>query len=121
MSEVEKLAERYVAVWNETDPEVRRRAIVELWVPEGVHYVRTLVARGYDELEQRIVGSHEKNVRDGGYRFRSSKNAQALRNAVKFNWEMVPAAGGEVAALGLEVLLVDEHGRILCDYQFIES
>jgi hypothetical protein len=119
MSEVENLAERYVEVWNETDPEARRRAIAALWVPNGVHYVRTLEARGYDALEKRIIGSHEKNVRDGGYRFRTSRNAQALQNVVTFNWEMVPAAGGEIAAAGLEFLIVDEHGRIVVDYQFI--
>ncbi len=40
---------------------------------------------------------------------------------VKFNWEMIPADGGEVAGAGLEVLVLDKDGRIKTDYQFIES
>lgn len=32
---------------------------------------------------------------------------------------MVPAAGGPVAALGLEFLRLAEDGRIAVDYQFI--
>ena len=70
--------------------------------------------------EEGSSGSHEE--RPGRWiRFRSSKNAQALHNVVKFNWEMLPAAGGESRLWASKVLLVDEHGRILCDYQFIES
>jgi SnoaL-like protein len=119
MTDAQELADRYVAVWNETDPTARRKAIGELWAPDGVHYVATREARGYQALEARVVGSHEKNVRDGGYRFRAAKNAQALRNVVTFNWEMVPARGGAVAAVGLEFLVLDERGRIVTDYQFI--
>jgi hypothetical protein len=40
---------------------------------------------------------------------------------VKFNWEMVPAGGGEAAAIGLEILILGPDGRIEADYQFIES
>jgi len=51
----------------------------------------------------------------------AAKNAQALRNVVTFNWEMIPAAGGDVLAVGLEFLVLDEQGHILNDYQFIVS
>jgi hypothetical protein len=118
LSDAQQLADRYVAVWNETDAEARRQAISGLWLPDGIHYVRDREARGYAALEQRIIGSHQKNVRDSGYRFRAVKNAQALRGAITFNWEMV-ASDGSVAATGLEFLIVDELDRISVDYQFI--
>jgi hypothetical protein len=44
-----------------------------------------------------------------------------LGNVVKFNWEMVPTGGGAAAGAGLEILLLDEDGRIKTDYQFIEG
>lgn len=121
MSEAQQLADRFAAVWNEPDASARRRAIVELWAPDGVHYVRTIVARGHDALEKRVTGAYEKNVRDNGNRFRAVKNAQSLEGAVTFNWEMVPARGDEVLAVGLEFLLLDDQGRILRDYQFMVS
>lgn len=118
MNDAQELARRYVAVWNETEAEARSQAIAALWMPEGVHFVRDREASGYAALEQRITGSHEKNVRDGGYRFRAVDNAQALRNTVTFNWEMV-APDGSVAASGLEFLVLSELNRIAVDYQFI--
>jgi hypothetical protein len=114
-----ELADRYAALWNLTDAGARRDAIASLWVPEGEHYVRTLQVKGYAALEQRVIGSHEKNVRDGGFRFRTAGDAQLLHNTVMFHWQMVPAAGGPVAAVGLEFLLLAEDGRIAIDYQFI--
>jgi hypothetical protein len=44
-----------------------------------------------------------------------------LHDVVKFNWEMVPRGGGAVAGVGLEVLVLDDDGRIRIDYQFIEQ
>jgi hypothetical protein len=120
MINAQNLADRYVAVWNETDLQLRREMIAELWNADGVHFVRTLEARGYDALEARIVGSHNKNVRDGGYSFQASPNAEQLRDIVKFNWTMAPARGGPTAAIGLDVLVLDDNGRIREDYQFIE-
>ncbi|HXT78103.1 MAG TPA: hypothetical protein VN702_00945 [Acetobacteraceae bacterium] len=119
MEEAQHLADRYAAVWNETDPERRRRAIAALWVRDGEHYVGTREVRGYDALEQRITGSHEKNVRDGGHRFRAAQDARALRDVVTFHWEMLPAHSEEVVATGLEILVTDGRGRIRIDYQFV--
>jgi hypothetical protein len=118
MDDAQHLADRYVAVWNEIDPDRRRRAIAELWAPDGRHFVDTREACGYDALETRITGSHEKNVRDGGHRFRAAKDAQALRDVVTFHWEMLPANDETVVARGLEFLIVDGSGHILVDYQF---
>jgi hypothetical protein len=33
--EAEQLADRYLALWNEPDPERRRRMIAELWTEDG--------------------------------------------------------------------------------------
>ena len=120
MNEVEKLAERYVAVWNETDPQRRRETIAALWAPQGVHYVGTREIQGYDALEQRITGSHEKNVRDGGHRFEVSA-VHALQDAVMVDWNMVPSGGSAAVAAGRDVFIIDANHRILTDYQFIVS
>ena len=117
--DAQSLAERYVAVWNETDPDRRRRQIAQLWAPDGLHYVGEREARGYEALERRITGSHDKNVRDGGYRFRAANGARALRDIVTFDWEMLPSGRDEVVARGLEVLLLDSTGHIRVDYQFV--
>lgn len=120
MDRFTELADRYVAVWNETDAGRRRDEITRLWVPEGEHFVRTLRAVGYEELERRVTGSHEKNVRDAGYRFRLAGAVQLLHDSVTFHWEMFrPGREHVVEALGLQFLRLAPDGRIATDYQFI--
>jgi hypothetical protein len=68
-----------------------------------------------------VRGAHDKNVRLAGHRFRAVRNAQALRNVVEFNWEMLPAHGEQVLAVGLEVVILDDDQRIVRDCQFIAS
>lgn len=119
--DAQQLADRYMAVWNEPDPAARRDAIARLWVPDGAHYVNTRQAQGHAALEARIAEAHDRNVRARGHAFRVVKNAQALREVVTFNWEMIRPGTGEVLAVGLEFLRVDAQGRVESDYQFIVS
>jgi hypothetical protein len=51
-------ADSYVALWNETDAETRRRDIAPLFAPDGPHYVGSRHVSGYAALEERVVGSH---------------------------------------------------------------
>ena len=59
MNNPQDLADRYAAVWNESNPALRRKGIAELWDPDGAHYVRTLEARAFDArlqpVEQRLA------------------------------------------------------------------
>jgi hypothetical protein len=34
-TDLQQLVDRYVALWNEPDPDVRRHAICALWAPDG--------------------------------------------------------------------------------------
>jgi hypothetical protein len=120
MSEINGLVDRYVAVWNEPDADRRRKGIAELWVEDGAHFTPSLEARGYEALEDRVAGAHGKWVRTEGFIFRSSNNAEGHHDVVTFNWEMVPAAGGEAAAVGRDFLVLGDDGRIQLDYQFVE-
>ena len=133
-----KLVDRYVAVWNEPDAELRRKAIHELWAEDGAHVLQppqdireaasglgfpaaTLQARGHDAPDVRVTRAYEEFVAPGKFTFKPRDNADRLHNVVKFNWEMIPTGGGEVAGAGLEILILDEDGRIKTDYQFIEG
>ena len=136
--DMQDLTSRYVAAWNEPDPARRRQAIRELWTEDGTHVLQppaefrqaaaglgfssaALEARGHDQLEIRVTRAYQDFVAPGEFIFRPRDNVDALRNVVKFNWEMVPAGGGEAAAIGLEILILGPDGRIEADYQFIES
>jgi len=113
------LADRYVAVWNERDAQARRRRLAELWRADGRTCYRELDSRGHAAIEQRVASAHEKWVRDGGFVFRP-RSIAGHRRAVQLVWEMLPAGGGAVAGDGLNVLVLDDDGRIREDCQFPE-
>ena len=117
--DAQALADRYAAVWNDSDPKTRRDTIEALWSPDGEHYVGVREVRGYQQLQERVTGAYEKNVRDGKHLFRAVKNAQQVHNVVTFHWEMIDPSNGKVLATGLEFLELDAQGRIRVDHQFI--
>jgi hypothetical protein len=119
MNDAQHFADRYVSVWNEADPGRRRQAIAEIWRSDGQHYVDMREVCGYEELEQRIVGSYERNIRDGRHCFRAAPGALGLRDMVVVRWEMMVADSERKVAAGLAILIVDSEGRIRTDYQFV--
>jgi hypothetical protein len=134
--DAQELALRYIAMWNEPDAELRRKAIQALWSEGGTHILQppkemrlaaaglgfdevTLQTQGHDALEVRVTRAYQDFVAPGQFIFRPRDNADRLGNVVKFSWEMVPTAGGDPAGGGLEFLVLDDDGRIKSDYQFI--
>jgi hypothetical protein len=130
------LADRYIALWNEPDAGLRRKALEELWSDDGLHVLQPpqdmreqaaglgftevkLEARGHDALEYRVTRAYEEFIAPGEYAFRARGDAEQLRDVVRFTWEMVPAQGGEALGGGTEFLVLGEDGRIVTDYQFI--
>jgi hypothetical protein len=133
-----EIVDRYVALWNEPDPSRRRAAVHDLWAADAVHLLTppkeiadgaadvgfpdlVLEARGHAALERRVTRAHDEFVAPGRFAFRSRGDAERLRDLVKFRWEMVDRDGGEVAGVGLSILVLGPDGRIAGDYQFIES
>jgi hypothetical protein len=120
MMDVPELVANYVAAWNEPDPDMRRRRIRSVWAPDGTTCHRLLDARGYEAIEARITGSWDKWLREGNRSFRA-KSAVWHHQAVKLDFIMVKAPGGDVEANGLSFLLLNPDNRIKHDYQFNPS
>ncbi|HZR51685.1 MAG TPA: hypothetical protein VFB06_19490 [Streptosporangiaceae bacterium] len=135
--DVQDLVRRYVAVWTEPDAGRRRKAIEELWAADGAQTLQppeemqqtavslgfataVLEARGHDALEFRVTRSYEEFIAPGDFTFQPRGSIGRVENVVKFGWEMIPAGGGDPAGIGVEVLILDEDGRIRTDYQFVE-
>lgn len=121
MRQSNELADLYIAVWNESDADKRRQIIRELWADDGTECTKARETKGYAELEARIKSSHEKNVRDGGCRFRSCQNADENHAVIKFDWEMIRIKDDSIRATGSYVLLLNEAGKIRGAYFFSDS
>lgn len=138
MTSTNSFVDRYVQLWNESDPEQREQAVRELWAPAGRQVLQppedlrdraaalgfpaaTLEVRGHAELNVRVTRAHTEFVAPGTFTFRRRSEPVRLQDVVTFTWEMVPVAGGDIAGIGRDVLLLDDDGRIRVDYQFIEA
>jgi hypothetical protein len=140
VKDLQQLVDRYVALWNEPDPDIRRHAIRELWAPDGFHVLvdppeevreaadrlafamPTLEVHGYDALEARVTRAHETFIAPGEYVFElGGSPSRLLANVVSLNWTLVARADGEKAGGGLNVLALGGDGRIRIDYVFVET
>jgi hypothetical protein len=131
-----ELGDRYIALWNEPDPDRRREMIAGLWTEDGSQILQPpeeirevaarpgigmtaiLEARGYAEIEARAATAYEKWVGSDGLSFRRLDDVERLNDVVKFHWEAV-TADGEVVAVGLNFLVLAADGRIQRDYTFV--
>jgi len=117
-TDVDEFAGRYVAVWNEPDPERRRSAIAELWAADGVEFTDAGEHRGHPALLARVTAAHEQLVEQAGFVFRAAGDAAGHHDAIRFTTYLVPVGGGDIAWTGFIVVRLDDDGRILQDYQF---
>lgn len=121
MNDLDYFARRYAALWNEPDAERRRAAIAELFAPDAVHYTPSQEVRGHAAMEVRVTDSHEKWVAPGTHAFRAVPGATGHHGAVRFTWEMVDAASGEVVSVGSDFVVRDREGLITSDHQFVDG
>ncbi|MDL4814497.1 hypothetical protein [Actinomadura opuntiae] len=135
---LEQWSDRYIAQWNESDPETRRVLIKELWTPDGVQVlvnppqeirdaarnlafpIPPLEVRGHDALNGRISRAYDMFVAPGEHVFKAAGEATyLLPNVLALRWSMASVDTGEAVGGGLDVITLDDEGRIRTDHQFI--
>lgn len=136
--ELKQLVDRYVAQWNEPDPNRRAALIRQVWGPDAAqvlvnppevfqegaaHYgisAPPLVVRGHDAFDARVGRAYEMFVAPGQYVFELRGEPQRQPGAaVSFTWVMRDRADGSVAGSGFDVLTFDVDARIRTDHQFV--
>ncbi|MBU3066743.1 hypothetical protein KO481_35155 [Nocardia sp. NEAU-G5] len=135
---VKELADRYVAMWNEPDPDRRRALVREVWSvdahqvvvnpPEPIRDAArnhgivppALEVHGYDAMDERVTRAFEMFVEPGEYVFELDGAAAAQAGgAVTLTWVMRTRADGAVAGSGFDVFTLDADHRIRTDHQFV--
>ncbi|NEK59447.1 nuclear transport factor 2 family protein [Geodermatophilus sabuli] len=114
------LAERYLAVWNETDPSARRRAIDDLYAPDA-RYVDPLAdARGRESIDATVAAVQAQLP---GLVFRLAGPVDGHHDVARFTWEVVPAgapADATAPLVGFDVIAVDGQGRLRAVAGFLD-
>jgi hypothetical protein len=113
---MQEIAERYIACWNEADPQRRRKLIDEVWA-EDASYVDPLAeAHGRDEIDA-LVGAAQTQF--PGLTFSLAGPVDAHHRQARFQWMLGPA-GAEPVVIGFDVAVADGDGRLASVLGFLD-
>jgi ketosteroid isomerase-like protein len=119
MNEAQELVERYIDTWNETNAEARGSAVASVWT-DGARYVDPLAdVTGRDQISALIGSIQEQGP---GHVFRLvDDQIDAHHDVMRFSWELVPASGGDPLAIGFDVAVTGDDGRISSVLGFLDK
>lgn len=111
MADAATIAARYLASWNETDPERRRALLADLWTETGTYADPLMRGTGPEEIDRLIAAVQD---RFPGHRFvlagRPDGFGAPAESVVRFSWALGPEGGASLVE-GTDVALV-EGGRL---------
>jgi hypothetical protein len=116
-----ELAQRYLAVWNEPDPQARRSAVAQIWSKDARCCTPAADYVGLEAIQGRVAAAHDKWVQQEGFLFRPRGTVDEHHGGMRVRWDMTPSAGGEPVSSGEQFLLLDDEGRVRYDYQFMDT
>lgn len=120
MFDIDRLLERYVAVWNNPDPDARRAEIDALWADDARYANALSEYHGRDEIATAVTSSHDKWV-GTGHVFRSAGATDSHHDTARFVWHMYGPAGADPVSTGTHFIRFTDDGRIVFDCQFIDK
>jgi ketosteroid isomerase-like protein len=106
-----ELVERYLDTWNETDPEARDRVLASVWAEDAEYVDPLATASGRDQISN-LIGTVQQQMPDHVFRLSGRGDVDVHHNVMRFWWELVPTSGGEPLAVGFDVAVTKNDGRI---------
>ena len=117
MADSKQVVDRYIEMWNETDPQ-RRRELVAQTVTEDARYLDPLMAgEGIDGIAEMIAGAQQQFP---GHRFALVAGPDAHHDRVRFTWSLA-AGDSEPVAVGTDFATIDGDGRLRAITGFLDA
>jgi len=82
------VANRYVALWNETDAARRARLLETDWATDAKYVDPLMQASGHEQISALVGAVHQRYP---GFRFNLLGNADAHGDNVRFTWTLGPS------------------------------
>ena len=102
------IAARYVAAWNETDPDRRHALVSALWTEDASYGDPVMQGRGHGGIESLIAGVQ---ARFPNFRFTVSGRPDGYGDRLRFSWDLGPE-GGEAVVQGTDFATLAGDGRL---------
>jgi hypothetical protein len=117
MTDAMKIAESYIDLWNETNPQDRKRRIASTWTEDALYVDPLMKGQGHAEIAALIGAVHE---RFPGHRFALSGAPDGHGDRVRFSWTLgVPDA--TPVAQGTDFGIIAADGRLKSISGFLDS
>jgi hypothetical protein len=94
LNEIEQLVDRYIAGWNEADPDRRRDLIARTWTKDGSYVDPLMRGEGHAGIDAMIAGVQAQFPT---FRFRRTSAVDAHNDRVRFGWALGPEQGEPLA------------------------
>ena len=108
-SELTALVDRYIAIWNEHDPESRRQLIAQTWADDA-HYLDPLLeGRGPDGIDAMTAGLQAQFP---GLRFRRTGELDVHHDRIRFTWDATDSGAAEPSLAGVDFAVITGDGRL---------
>jgi hypothetical protein len=108
MTDFSSLADRYIAMWNASDP-VERRSLIHDLCTVDVHYTDPLGdVTGHEELNSLIEAVQQQFP---GFTFTRNGDVDGHHDQARFGWDLGPG-GGPAPVAGFDVVTLDSAGRL---------
>jgi hypothetical protein len=117
VSDLSNVVQRYIAMWNESDPD-RRRALVAQTVTDDASYVDPLMTgEGVDGIDAMIAGAQQQFP---GHTVVLRSGPDAHHDRARFSWSL-HANGGDAVAAGTDFATVADDGRLRTVTGFLDG
>ena len=117
MTDPKLIADRYIALWNETDPAVRRRLLAEDWLEQASYVDPMMAGRGVADIDALIAGVQKQFP---NYSFRLTGKPDGHGENIRFSWAL-GLEGGEPLARGTDFALLAADGRLRSVTGFLDQ
>lgn len=108
---------RYLACWNETDPDARRKLIDEVWTIDAEYTDPLVQAHGFDQIDATIGAVQQQFP---GLVFSLAGPIDAHHRQARFTWGL-GREGAEPLVIGFDVAVTDDDSRIRTVLGFLDK
>ena len=109
MPNVNETVVRYLAVWNEREPQRRRALVAKTWTEDGAYVDRARDGIGHHAIDTMIAAAQEHFP---GYRVSLASGIEAHHDYVRFSWTAGGTPEAPLFLKGTDFAIVAADGRL---------
>ncbi|MEP7022687.1 MAG: nuclear transport factor 2 family protein [Actinomycetota bacterium] len=111
------IATRYLACWNETSPDSRRKLVEQTWADTATYTDPLADVSGHDAIDA-TIGAVQAQF--PGFVFTLAGPVDAHHQQARFTWGLGPE-GAEPLVVGFDVAVTGSDGRITSVFGFLDK